>query len=204
MRMTGTQDKLWEQVATPDIAADVARTEHIRGKMFPYQYAAVYRLANQYEGGNILEIGGFLGRSALVMSLAAPRARIVSLEPYLFKEAHNNTAGRGNVKVIKEWSWRYLTTTRLVWDMILVDGNHHRIVDDLPWFNRLKTGGLILFHDYTPNRCLRVYVAINSMAKALGRVPDVLIVDDEQFGMAGFYRQDAERLSLCTANRIPR
>jgi len=201
MRISGTQDEIWRELTTPAIAADLALTEHIPYRMFPYQYAAVYNLAKQYDGGIILEIGAYWGRSAWTLSLAAPRAKIASLEPYLFEKARRNTAARANVKVVKAYSWRYLKKNRLAWDMVLVDGNHKRVELDLPWFNRLKEGGLILFHDYTPADAIRcrsphVYAVVNDMGKSLGRVPDVLVVDSEKIGMAGFYRRRGETLVL--------
>jgi len=72
MKASGTQGELWSQLSTPAIVAVLAATEHARGKMFAYQYAALYRLATQFDGGHILDIGGFHGRSALVLSAAAP------------------------------------------------------------------------------------------------------------------------------------
>ncbi len=197
MKISGTQDELWQQLATPGLAADLASTEHVRGKMEPYQYAAVYTLARRYDGGHILEIGGFKGRGTLILSLAAPKASIITLEPYYFEETSKAAAGCKNVTVIKDYSFRYLRKSRTAWDMVLVDGNHKRIKQDLPWFNRLKVGGLILFHDYTPadavrSRCPHVYAAVNDMGKSLGREPDVIVVDAEKIGMAGFFRRKRE------------
>ncbi len=201
MRLSGTQDELWRQLVTPTIAADLALTEHVREKMEPYQYAALHNLTRQYDRGHILEIGGFLGRATLVMSLAAPRAKIVTLEPYLFEKLSSNTAGFKNVTILKSFSFHYLRKNRTIWDMVFVDGNHKRVEQDLPWFNRLRVGGLILFHDYTPDdavrsRCPHVYAVVNDMGESLGRVPDVLVVDAEKIGMAGFYRRKGETLAL--------
>lgn len=201
MRLSGTQDELWRQLVTPAIVADLALTEHVREKMEPYQYAALYNLTRKYDGGHILEIGGFLGRATLVMSFAAPRAKIITLEPYYSEETRKNTAGCKNVKVVKTYSFRYLGETQVAWDMVFVDGNHKRVEQDLPWFNRLRVGGLILFHDYTPDdavrsRCPHVYAVVNDMGESLGRVPDVLVVDAEKIGMAGFYRRKGETLAL--------
>lgn len=201
MRLSGTQDELWNQLATPRVVADLALTEHIRPKMFPYQYAALHNLTRKYDGGHILEIGGFLGRATLTMSLAAPRACIVSLEPYYSEKTRSNTAGCKNVTVLKTYSFRYLKTDRVAWDMVFVDGNHRRVEQDLPWFNRLATDGLILFHDYTPEDAIRcqsphVYAVVKDMGKCLGRVLDVLVMDAEKIGMAGFYRRKGETLAL--------
>jgi len=135
------------------------------------------------------------------MSLAAPRAKIVSLEPYLFEKLSSNTAGRKNVKIVRTFSFRYLNKNRTAWDMVFVDGNHTRVEQDLLWFGQLTVGGLILFHDYTPDdaarsRCPHVYAVVNDMGERLGRVPDVLLVDAEKIGMAGFYRRKGEMPAL--------
>jgi len=68
----------------------------------------------------------------------------MSLEPYRIEEIRKNTARCGNVDVLQTWSWRYLTCCSIMWNMILVDGNHKKVEADLPWFNRLTEGGLIL------------------------------------------------------------
>jgi predicted O-methyltransferase YrrM len=199
MKASGTQEELWSELSTPAIAAVLTATEHVRGKMLPYQYAALYRLATQYDGGCILDIGGFHGRSALILSAAAPKAEIISLEPYRAEEIRKNVAHCGNVEVLRTWSWKYLSYCSIAWDMVLVDGNHKRVEADLPWFHWLTEGGLILFHDYTPAEAARgqypqVYAAVNRLAEHLGREPDVLIQDDDLIGMAGFYRRNGERL----------
>lgn len=176
----------------------VVSTGHIPGLMLEYQYEALYRLALHFDGGRILEIGCYQGRSALVMALAAPRASILTMSPDAEQvvAAKRNTRGR-NVKVIKARSWDYLKRDNGTWDMIFVDGNHLRVMIDMPWFNRLRIGGLILFHDYTPlgagqRAHVEVCEAVDMLGAQIGRKPDVLIVGEQQEGMAGFYRREGE------------
>lgn len=207
MRLSGTRDELWRQLVTPEMAVDLASTQLIRCKMFPYQYALVYALAKRYDGGQILEIGSHMCRGTLVMSLAAPNAKIVTLDPRSCEKSLEAIAGRKNVIALKMYSFRYLKESRTAWDMVLVDGNHTRVNQDLPWFDRLKVGGLILFHDYTPeeaarSRCPPVYIAVNNMAKYLGRAPDVCVIDHERVGMAGFYRREGESLMSAAAQIV--
>lgn len=196
--MVGTSADLWRQLADEEVAAAIAVTDHIRGFMLPYQYAALYRLARDYNGERILEIGCLGGCSALVMSLAAPTAHIVTMspDPNHVAATRRNTEGR-SVKVLVTRSEDYLKEDETIWDMIFVDGDHKRAVYDLPWFNHLRIGGLMLFHDYTPgdavrSACQPVYDAVNGMGERLGRAPDVLVVDTDRIGMAGFYRRESE------------
>lgn len=194
MRLRGTKEELWEQLKTPAIVDALQQTEHARGKMGPHQYAFLYHLAEPYNGGRILDIGAFKGRSALVLSYACPDARIVTLEPYRFDEARRNTRRRRNITVVKEYSWRYLAAhPKATFDLVLVDGNHKKVQLDIPWFNRLACGGLILFHDYSPVTVPHVYRPVNNMGRRLGREPDVLLMDEKDIGIAGFYRREAER-----------
>jgi predicted O-methyltransferase YrrM len=83
-----------------------------------------------------------------------------------------------------------------LYDMIFVDGDHRHIEWDLPWFNRLEVGGLMLFHDYSPvdasHPCPPVYEALNRMAEKLHGF-DVLIIDEGKTGMAGIVRREGER-----------
>lgn len=195
MKLRGTEDELWAKLGKPATAAVLAETAHMRSKMKEYQYAALYWLARPYEGGRILEIGTFKGRSALILSSACPKAEIITLEPYRFDEATRNTRGRGNITVVKEYSWDYLAAhPEASFHLVLVDGDHQQALRDTPWFNRLVPGGLILFHDYSPKACPPVYQVVNAMAQRLGREPDVLVMDDEGIGMAGFYRGEREML----------
>ena len=98
MRISGTQDEIWSELTTPGMVEDLALTAHLPWRMFPYQYAAVYCLARQFNRGIILDIGTYWGRSAWTLSLAAPKAKIASLEPVRFERARQATAAIAKIK----------------------------------------------------------------------------------------------------------
>ena len=203
MRMRRTADELWERLTSAEIARAIAETSHVHGLMRQYQKALLYRLAQRFNGGEILEIGCYHGASALIMSMAAPEARIMTISPDAehVEITRRSVAGR-NVAVAQTTSMDLLKIDRTAWDMIHVDGNHKRAQEDVAWFNRLAVGGLILFHDYTPAGAKitiperkshpEVVAAVDRLGEKLGRRPDVLVVDEQKIGMAGFYRGEGE------------
>jgi len=167
------------------------------------QAAALFVLAHQYDKPTaaILELGAYHGYSAAVMKLAAPEALVTTLEP----DPTNRKITRANVVdlgvVVQPYqSTAYLELTNGTrakkYDMIFVDGDHKNIRLDLPYFNRLKVGGLFLHHDYSPlesaRPCPPVYEALNEFAARLNREPDVLVVDDSGVGLWGMYRRSGE------------
>ncbi len=198
LRLIGTPEELYAALASPEAEQALAATEHIPGKMRPYQYALLHRLAGAFDGGRILEIGCYQGRSAVTMAMAAPRAWITTMSPDGAQVAEARRHRKGwKVEVLRAASWDVLEWDKSVWDMIYVDGDHVRVARDLPWFNRLRTGGLMLFHDYTAGGdSVRghpyVCQAVDGMAERLGREPDVLVVDSNGVGMAGLYRREGE------------
>ena len=90
-----------------------------------------------------------------------------------------------------ESSWDVLARDTDAWDLIFIDGDHNRIARDLPWFNRLREGGLLLCHDYSPQDSRSpsgiVFAELNAMAERLGRPFDVRVIDEGKVGMVGFY-----------------
>ncbi|HML23514.1 MAG TPA: class I SAM-dependent methyltransferase [Aggregatilinea sp.] len=190
--------------STPGIpvALDVARervgTIKAKREIAAYQAAVLYALARQYdyEGAHLLEIGTALGFSASVLAQAAPHAHITTLNPREDESAaaRLNLGVFPNVTVVAAASWDYLAHYRLpLLDLVFVDGDHARVRRDLPWWNLLRPGGLMVFHDYSPEgtyrACPPVFEALNEFAELLGRAFDVLVVDDGGVGMAGFYRR---------------
>jgi len=173
-------------------------------EVLPYQAAALYLLASQVPcPGSILEIGTSRGFTATTMALAAPWAMVTTLEidPEKARVAQRAMAELFNVCVIHRASTVYMNRItapedRHGYDLIFVDGDHKNVKADLPWFNRLNIGGLILFHDYSPadspHACPPVYDALNEFALTLGRPFDVHIVDDKRAGMVGWYRKEGE------------
>lgn len=178
----------------------------VKRKLLDYQMIALYGLARQFDrpGARILEIGTGHGGSGYMLAKAAPQAKIASLtiDPNgtavaagLWKQGNCH-----NIEAVFALSWNFLEVQENplapLWDMVFVDGDHNRIARDLPWFNRLLPGGLLLCHDYSPQDSPRpsaiVYAVLDGMAEQLGRPFDVRLVDDTKTGMVGFYRREGE------------
>jgi predicted O-methyltransferase YrrM len=169
-------------------------------EIWPHQAAVLAFLAHQFdrEGARILEIGTALGYSAAVMALAAPRATITTLNPKMTEigPAHDNLRRFSNVRLLCLRS-EVLLANRSAddeFDLVFVDGDHslEGVRRDCGWWEHVREGGLILFHDYSPAGSKRpnpeVVQAVDEFAARLGRGPDVLVVDERSVGMAGFYR----------------
>ena len=205
MKLTGTAEEIITAIERdhPEVRRVLAETKAAvpqkKRQISEYQGAALYALAKQYDGGRILEIGTFLGYSATLLSRAAPKARIVTLNPREDEMALARQFLRpcANVTPVAQKSWDYLAEFEgKPFDMIWVDGDHARIALDLPWWKHLRTGGLFLHHDYSPagswRPCPVVFDALNEFAARLGRELDVLVVDDGGVGLAGFYKKEGE------------
>lgn len=153
---------------------------------------------------HILEIGSALGYSAAVMATAAPQASITTLNPkgVEFEEAVVALRAFPNVRIHQMTSAEYLLwyERELRWyhqgfDLIFVDGDHSRagVLHDIQFWKHLKVGGLMLFHDYSPEESARptpgVYHTVNEFRDTfLKRDFDVSIIDDTQVGMVGFIK----------------
>ncbi len=165
-----------------------------------YQAAVLYDLVYGLEG-QILEIGTAYGYSAAVMAMAAPTARITTLNPKGWEadRAAEHLATFGNVQVVKEHSWDYLAAyAGPTLSLVFVDGSHRleHVRLDCQWWRWVKAGGFMLFHDYSPEGSGRptpeAYQGINEMREQLGRDFDVAVIDDRSVGMVGWYRKDGE------------
>jgi len=177
----------------PGAAKALERVKHIKNKLLPYQAAALYVLAQQYDldGARIMEIGTLQGYSASVMAQAARRAHITTLNPNKdeLEVAKRNLAPCRNVTTLAMASWDYYPAAPVNVEMVFVDGDHKRARRDLPWWNLIAFGGLMLFHDYSPVKVPPVYVAVNSLCAQLKKgAPDVVIIDSDGVGMAGVYK----------------
>jgi predicted O-methyltransferase YrrM len=183
----------------------IPKAPPVRLQLLDYQMAALFALARRYNraGARILEIGTGQGGSGYMLSRAAPDAQITSLTTSPAEQQVAEALWRaqkcGNVTCLVAASWDFLASTTETYDLVFVDGDHNRIVRDLPWFDRVRTGGLFLCHDYSPQDSRSpsriVYEELNKMAAGLGRDFDVRIVDEVKIGMAGFYRRSGERLA---------
>lgn len=198
-----------QAISREDLAHRLALVRHYvpvaKKEIRPHQAALLHLLAAEVPaGGTILEIGTNRGFSAAVMALAAPEAYVITLESDAAKAqlAAKQLGPLDNIHVINTLSRDYLQERHELgdrtprYDLIFVDGDHNRIAEDMPWFNRVKVGGLFLCDDYSPLESTRpspiVYQVLNEFAATLGREPDVLMVDAGLHGMLGFYRQENE------------
>lgn len=191
MKLEGTGDWLLEVFLAffnPELQRVLGNSMHIKGQVLPHQAAALYAFAKGYNGGPLLEIGTFVGYTASLMAQAAPLARIITLNPtaHEVKEARVNLEYCPNVEVIQAKSWDYLKGYNGPFlDFIFVDGDHNRIARDLPWWDWVAKGGLMLFHDYSQVQCPPVFEGVNEF---FDRDPDILIKDDDGNGLVGFYK----------------
>lgn len=201
MILRGTCDELLHTVN--GLCPGIPAMPRVKRKVLDYQMAALFALARRYDrgGGRFLEIGTGHGGSGYMLSRAAPRASITSLTTSEAEqraaEAFWRESGCRNVWARVVCSWDYLAATSDEFDFVFVDGDHNRIVRDLPWFDRVKDGGLFLCHDYSPQDSRTpsgiVHAELDKMAARLGRPFDVSLVDDGKVGMVGFYRRAGER-----------
>lgn len=169
-----------------------------------YQAYALYALARQFNrpGARVLEIGTAIGYSAAVLASALPDAQIITLNPHASEaaKARANLGAWGNVTVVEALSWDYLESyAGEPFDLIFVDGDHKRVRRDFAWWDHLRDGGLMLFHDYSPagtyRACVPVYEALNELRDKLKREFDVLVVDSGGVGLAGFVRGGTDAIT---------
>ena len=179
---------------TPGARAALYTAQNIRAQLLPWQAAAVFKLALlcNRPGAMILEIGTGAGYSTAIMAQAAPNAHIMTLntnEPERLDSLEALSPWR-NIQSIGKASWDFLDGYRGPHlDLIFVDGDHKRVAKDLPWWDWVAPGGLMLFHDYSESQCPPVYNTLNKWRGELGQDFDVLLTDSDGVGMAGFYKE---------------
>jgi predicted O-methyltransferase YrrM len=206
--LTGTDEEILDEVrqAYPEVGAVLGWTRkhipHLKRQIAPYQGAVLAAYAHQQDrlGARFLEIGTAIGYSACLMATAAPRAQVTTLNPKdgEYEKARANLRIRSNVEVVKKTSQEFLRGLNgQSYDLIFVDGDHAyaMVQHDAQFFNALRPGGLILFHDYSPEGSARPsdgsYRALNEL-QARHRPADVLVVGTGQVGMLGWIRQGGE------------
>jgi len=169
-----------------------------KAQLLEWQGAVLYALAKPYDrfNANVLEIGTAAGYSAAILAHACPHSHIVSLNPSIpeMRIAAKHLRSYTNVTLLRAVSWDMLG----VWcspelDVVWVDGDHLRAAADLPWFNRLRPNGLLLFHDLSEEQCPPVWKAAHELGERIGRDLDVQVIDDQGIGMGGFRRREGER-----------
>ena len=177
----------------PDAEQAMVFASGIKKQILTYQAAALYWLASEYDldGSRIIDICTYHGYSASILAQAAKRAQITTLNPRTDETLHAraNLKLYRNVTFIKMASWDYYPAAPCNLEMVFVDGDHKRTWRDLPWWNLIAFGGLMLFHDYTPGIEGRVVAAVDKLCAALHKDgPDVVIIDSNGVGMAGIYK----------------
>lgn len=218
MHLTGTSEAIITAIEQqqPDIRALLAQARALvtpsTRAIAEYQAAALYALARPYNrpGARVLEIGTAQGYSAAVLALAMPDAHIVTLNPHPEEAAlarHNLAPFGERVDVLELKSWDFLDLyDDPPFDFIFCDGDHKNVRRDFPWRTRLTVGGLMLFHDFSPNgtyrACPPVYRALQELRGTLGRDFDALIVDDGGVGMAGFIRRIEDDMDTATSDAL--
>lgn len=195
MKMQAPASQLQAEIyaSTPGARVALYTAQHIRAQLLPWQAAALFKLTLPYDqpGAMILEIGTGAGYSTAIMAQAASGAHIVTLNT---NEAERilslkTLSSWRNVQSIGRSSWDFLADyAGPHFDVIFVDGDHKRVARDLPWWDWVAPGGLMLFHDYSERQCPPVYAALNDW----GRDFDVLLMDSDGIGIAGFYKGAAQ------------
>lgn len=107
--------------------------------------------------GLIVEIGGYKGRSAVLLALASPESEIVVIDPYpqsngkqIRDEFLQNTKDY-NIRLIRQYSSSVGRRWRREIDFLHIDGNHkfRSVKADIDLFApHLKEGGVAMLHDY--------------------------------------------------------
>lgn len=181
----------------PRARAIYKRTENIHHSMPPWGSMLLAGIGTwfNFEGARILELGACRGGSASIWAEAAPRAEIHTLEPAKRFQAELRAVLKPypNVTIWQKFSWHHFTETMEnpeEWDLIFVDASHVFVHRDLPWWNRLKVGGLMLFDDYTPRIYPVVCAAVRDLWECMGlESADILVRRYQRAGMAGIWKR---------------
>ena len=126
------------------------------------------RMLNEYvsqiKNGLIVEIGSFMGRSTLTMTLSSPTSKIISIDPYLTVHSSSGETDPLSVRdrcieAMAGQNWKLKQTKSetvgRTWidliDFLLIDGDHHikALKQDIELFvPHVKKGCWVFFHDY--------------------------------------------------------
>lgn len=129
-----------------------------------YEGMRLARLAADVpEGGVIVEIGSFRGRSAAFMASGLQQSGKKDVKIYCvdiwLEESHMQAADRGlkelglrgYAELIRGNSLEVAKTWKKPIDLLFIDGAHDYASvkqDFIAWFPHLKKGNVIMFHDY--------------------------------------------------------
>lgn len=158
----------------PDLATTMALVADVEGWMSPSQGATLFdAAANCPNGGSIVEIGSFRGRSTIVLATAAdPSVRVIAIDPHAGNDrgpqeidgfedeaaddhsvftANLATAGVSErVQHVREFSDAALDVVEGDIDVLYIDGAHRyapALADIRAWGARVGDGGTMLIHD---------------------------------------------------------
>jgi len=141
---------------------------------------------------------------AAILKEGTGRGNVITLnpDPTEVKIANENLRHYTRLKILRLHSHVYLgeiagEVDEPVYDMIFVDGDHNNIHLDLPFWNYLRPGGLMIFHDYSPagswRACVPVWQTLNYLRdNILKRDFDILVADEQGVGIAGWYKRKWE------------
>ena len=111
--------------------------------------------ANVPEGGRILEIGSFMGRSSKTIAMNT-RATVDCIDPWeehSFEEFLKNTQALENINPIQKRSQDFFLLNEEKYDLVFIDGDHSQqgfAIDFVGALGCLKSGGVMSGHDYCP------------------------------------------------------
>ena len=158
----------------PDLATVTQLVADVQGWMSPGQAATLYDAATRCpDGGTIVEIGSFQGRSTIVLASAAPAgAAVVAIDPHAGNDrgpqeidgyadaaaddhaiflANLERAGVAErVRHVRMFSDAALTEVNGPVDVLYIDGAHRygpARADVRDWGARVSDGGTMLIHD---------------------------------------------------------
>lgn len=112
-------------------------------------------MALPYPGPVIIQVGAYIGASTCAILRARPDAFIFSIDIKPWRDEAENVAAMGlpvnNVVRLLGESARIGAAWPYQVDMVYIDGDHRYEavkVDILTWIPKVKTSGLLGFHDY--------------------------------------------------------
>ena len=159
-----------------------------------HESIVLWAVARQYNfpGANFLEIGTYRGCSCAILAQAAPLAKIKTLEinEEFALSAQEDLANLTNVTVLNLSSADYLNSySGQEFDLIFIDGDHRHVELDLPWWDYVAPGGVMLFHDYTVGLFDDLVAIVNSFMTRLGKTFDIYVMaTDTNRGFVGVYK----------------
>lgn len=157
-----------------DLPTLMERVADVEGWMTPGQASTLFDAARRCpDGGRIVEIGSFRGRSTIVLaSAAAPGVEIVAIDPHAGNDRgpqeidgyadeaagdhevfNANLAAAGvadRVRHVREFSDAALVDVPGAIDVLYIDGAHRygpALADIRAWGARVEPGGTMLIHD---------------------------------------------------------